>query len=41
MADQKAAQNAIKASEKVADEVGALRKKQKEMEDKIDSYYEK
>ena len=33
VADQKAAQNAIKASEKVADEVAALRKKQKEMED--------
>ena len=32
VADQKAAQNAIKASEKVADEVGALRKKLKEME---------
>ena len=32
VADQKAAQNAIKASEKVADEVRALRKKQKEME---------
>ena len=31
VADQKAAQNAIKASEKVADEVGALRKKLKEM----------
>ena len=30
VADQKAAQNAIKASEKVADEVAALRKKQKE-----------
>tara|TARA_R110002020_G_scaffold74251_2_gene190154 strand:+ start:887 stop:2686 length:1800 start_codon:yes stop_codon:yes gene_type:complete len=33
VADQKAAQNAIKASEKVADEVGALKKKLKEMED--------
>ena len=32
VADQKAAQNAIKASEKVADEIAALRKKQKEME---------
>ena len=32
VADQKAAQNAIKASEKVADKVAALRKKQKEME---------
>lgn len=33
VADQKAAQNAIKASEKVADEVGALKKKLKKMED--------